>query len=44
MCIIIYCHKNESKPKIIAEKQNAHVDIVDNDLFDDITKKLGVKL
>jgi len=34
----------ESKPKIIAKKQNAHVDIVDSDLFDDITKKLGVKL
>jgi len=32
------------KPKIIAKKQNEHIDIVDNDLFEDILKKLGVKL
>jgi len=34
----------EPKPKIIAKKQNAHIDITDNDLFKDIIKKLGVIL
>ena len=34
----------ERKPKIIAKKQNEHIDIVDDDLFEDIIKKLGVKL
>jgi len=34
----------EPKPKIIAKKQNAHIDIVDDDLFEDIINKLGVKL
>jgi predicted ABC-type ATPase len=34
----------ESKPKIIARKQNAHIVIVDNDLFINITKKVGVAL
>jgi len=32
------------KPKIIAKKQNAHIDIIDSDLFADIIKKLGVRL
>ena len=34
----------ETKPKIIARKQNAHTDIVDRDLFEHIIEKVGVKL
>jgi len=34
----------ELKPKIIAKKQNTQIDIIDNDLFEDIIKKLGVRL
>ena len=34
----------EPKPKIIAKKQNTQIDIIDNDLFEDIIKKLGVRL
>jgi len=32
------------KPKIIARKQNKHIDIIDKVLFEDITKKFGVIL
>ena len=34
----------ESKPRIIAKKQNAHIDVIDQELFDAITKKVGVEL
>jgi predicted ABC-type ATPase len=34
----------ESKPKIVAKKENAHIDIVDQCLFEKITRKIGVKL
>jgi len=33
----------ESKPKIIAKKQNAHIDVIDHKLFEGIIKKVGVK-
>ena len=33
-----------SKPEIIAKKQNAHIDVIDHDLFVKITKKAGVQL
>ncbi len=32
------------KPKIIARKHNAHMDVIDYDLFGQITKKVGVEL
>ncbi|MBI4845758.1 MAG: zeta toxin family protein [Candidatus Omnitrophica bacterium] len=32
----------EVKPKIIAKKQNAHMDIIDEELFESIIKKVGV--
>jgi len=34
----------ESKPRIIAKKQNAHIDVIDQGLFEEITKKVGVEL
>ena len=34
----------EAIPKIIVRKQNAHIDIIDHDLYEKITKKVGVKL
>jgi len=34
----------ETKPKIIAKKHNAHIDIIDQDLFESIIKNVGVKL
>jgi predicted ABC-type ATPase len=34
----------ESKPRIIAKKQNAHIDVIDQELFDTITNKVGVEL
>jgi len=40
----ILFNNSESKPKIIAKKQNAHIEIIDNNLFEGIIKKLGVKL
>lgn len=33
-----------SRPQIIARKQNAHIDVVDKNLLENITKKAGVKL
>ena len=33
-----------TKPKIIAKKQNKHIDVIDQDLFAKITGKIGVKL
>lgn len=37
-------NNEQSKPKLIARKQNAHIDIIDNNLFEDITKKMGVNI
>jgi len=37
-------NNEKSKPKLIARKQNAHVDVFDKDLFYKITKKSGVNL
>jgi len=37
-------NNEQSKPKLIARKQNAHIDIIDNNLFAKITKKIGVDL
>ncbi len=34
----------KSKPELIARKHNAHIDVVDQDLFEKIIKKLGVSL
>jgi len=34
----------ETRPKIVAKKQNAHIEIVNQELFAKITKKVGVKL
>jgi len=34
----------ETKPKIIAKKQNAHIDIIDQSLFEEIIKGARVKL
>lgn len=31
-------------PQIIAKKQNAHIEILDEALFEDIAKKVGVEL
>ena len=33
-----------SKPELIARKQNAHIDIIDQNLFVKIIKKVGVEL
>jgi predicted ABC-type ATPase len=32
------------KPKLIAKKNNAHIDVENNDLFQKILSKVGVKL
>lgn len=37
-------NNEQSKPKLIARKQNAHIDVIDQDLFDKIIKKIGVDL
>jgi predicted ABC-type ATPase len=37
-------NNEQSKPKLIARKQNAHIDVIDEELFDAITKKVGVEL
>ncbi len=37
-------NNEQSKPKIIARKQNLHIDIFDQTLFDKINKKVGVDL
>ncbi len=34
----------DEKPKIIAKKQNTHIDIIDPSLFKNITQKVGIKL
>ena len=34
----------ETRPRIIAKKQNNHIDVVDQGLYAKITKKAGVKL
>ncbi|MDD3295775.1 MAG: zeta toxin family protein [Candidatus Omnitrophica bacterium] len=40
----ILFNNSGEKPKIIAKKQNAHIDIIDRELMTKITKKAGVKL
>ena len=37
-------NNSESKPKLIARKQNVHIDVIDQDLFEKITQKVGVDL
>ncbi|MFH1798698.1 MAG: zeta toxin family protein [Candidatus Omnitrophota bacterium] len=37
-------NNEQSKPKLIARKQNAHIDVIDHGLFKAITKKIGVRL
>lgn len=37
-------NNEQSKPKLIARKQNTHIDIVDTSLFEEIIKKAGVNL
>lgn len=37
-------NNSESKPQLIARKQNVHVDIFDKELFESIIKKVGVDL
>lgn len=37
-------NNEQSKPKLIARKQNAHIDVIDTCLFEKITKKVGVNL
>lgn len=37
-------NNEQSKPKIIARKQNSHIDIFDQTLFNKIIKKTGVDL
>jgi len=34
----------ESKPRVIVKKQNAHIDVLNQCLFEKITKKIGVEL
>ena len=34
----------ETMPKIIARKQNAHIEVVNQNLFANITKKVGIRL
>jgi predicted ABC-type ATPase len=34
----------ESKPMIIAKKENAHIDVINQGLYENITKKIGVDL
>ncbi len=33
-----------ASPKIIAKKQNAHIDVIDHDLFEQVVKNAGVEL
>ncbi|MDD5081693.1 MAG: zeta toxin family protein [Candidatus Omnitrophica bacterium] len=37
-------NNEQSKPKLIARKQNAHIDVIDKSLFEKIIKKVGVNL
>ncbi len=37
-------NNEQSKPKLIARKQNAHIDVIDKCLFKKITEKVGVNL
>jgi len=37
-------NNEQSKPKLIARKQNAHIDVIDQSLFEKIIKKVGVDL
>ncbi|MCK5450796.1 MAG: zeta toxin family protein [Candidatus Omnitrophica bacterium] len=37
-------NNEQSKPKLIARKQNAHIDVIDQNLFEKIVQKAGVKL
>ena len=37
-------NNSKSKPELIARKQNAHIDVIDQNLFEKITKKAGVAL
>jgi len=37
-------NNSQPKPRIIARKQNAHIDVIDKSLFEEITKKIGVSL
>jgi predicted ABC-type ATPase len=37
-------NNEQSKPKLIARKQNAHIDVIDTCLFEKIIKKVGVNL
>ena len=40
----ILFNNSGAKPEIIAKKQNAHIDAVNGVLFEEISKKAGVKL
>lgn len=37
-------NNEQAKPKLIVRKQNMHIDVFDQELFDKITKKIGVVL
>ena len=37
-------NNEQSKPKLIARKQNAHIDVIDQSLFEKIIKKVGVNV
>ena len=37
-------NNEQSEPKLIARKQNAHIDVINQDLFTKIAKKIGVDL
>jgi len=37
-------NNEQFKPKLIARKQNAHIDVIDKSLFEKIIKKVGVNL
>ena len=37
-------NNEQSKPKLIARKQNAHIDVIDQCLFEKITKEIGVNI
>jgi len=37
-------NNSQPKPRIIARKQNAYIDVIDKSLFEEITKKIGVSL
>ena len=39
----ILFNNSEAKPEIIAKKQNAHIDIVNHELFVSIAKRVGVQ-